>query len=272
MTNNVSPSNGSVNNGIHHDVPNSNSSLPPSPSNHNDRRSFVVGSYLHNIELLQSTSEDVDEDRLIREAAKQMTSRQPSRSANQNNIAISPSELRNNSGTIADEGNNSRPSIGTVGRNIFRVFERSDSYSEVTREEIQRVRVIHNRVHEGSIFSFNYNALLLISSIIAALGLGSNSSAIIIASMLVSPLMGPVTGMAYGATIEDFKMFRTALVTETVSLCVCIVFGALVGLSMVPFEVSDNWPTDEQQSRAMLTNLYVGMPVAFFSGLGGTYV
>lgn len=37
---------------------------------------------------------------------------------------------------------------------------------------------------------------------------------------------------------------------------------------MAPFEISDPWPTSEMQSRATYQNLYVGIPIAFFSGLG----
>jgi uncharacterized membrane protein len=51
---------------------------------------------------------------------------------------------------------------------------------------------MHGRLREGSVFSFNYNTLLLVASILAGLGLASNSSAMIISSMLVSPIMGPV--------------------------------------------------------------------------------
>lgn len=79
-------------------------------------------------------------------------------------------------------------------RDVVRVFRRSDALMTVDDEDIERVKIMHEKFSESSRFSFNYNALLLIASIIAALGLGSNSVASIIASMLVSPLMGPVVG------------------------------------------------------------------------------
>jgi hypothetical protein len=41
----------------------------------------------------------------------------------------------------------------------------------------------------------DYLALLAISSILAAIGLITNSTVVIVASMLVSPIMGPVMGM-----------------------------------------------------------------------------
>jgi hypothetical protein len=33
-------------------------------------------------------------------------------------------------------------------------------------------------------------------------------------------------------------------------------------------KLAENWPTDEMRSRCTMQNFYVGIPVAFFSGLG----
>lgn len=60
----------------------------------------------------------------------------------------------------------------------------------VSKEQIERVKVMHDRFMRDASFSFNYNTLVLVASIIASLGLVSNSNASIMASMLVSPLMG----------------------------------------------------------------------------------
>jgi hypothetical protein len=74
----------------------------------------------------------------------------------------------------------------------FGVFLRqfcSPSYdlTEVTIEDIDRTKLMHDRFLADSQFDFNYTTLLIIASVIAAMGLGSNGSASIIASMLVSP-------------------------------------------------------------------------------------
>jgi hypothetical protein len=61
----------------------------------------------------------------------------------------------------------------------------SKRFEHVTEEQIERVRVIHDRFLEGASFSFNYNTLLFVASVLAGLGLVSNSTATIIASMLV---------------------------------------------------------------------------------------
>jgi uncharacterized hydrophobic protein (TIGR00271 family) len=127
---------------------------------------------------------------------------------------------------------------------------------------------VHDRFADAVEFSFNYNTLLLVASILAGLGLVSNSSATIIASMLVSPIMGPVVGLAYGTTIHDWKMVKRSIRTECISLIFCILVGAVIGAITGPTSLADDWPTSEMESRGQLDNFLVALPVAFFSGLG----
>ncbi len=56
------------------------------------------------------------------------------------------------------------------------------------------------------------NILILIFAIfIASLGLNTNSTAVIIGAMLISPLMGPIIGIGLGIGIQDFDMVKRAL-------------------------------------------------------------
>lgn len=127
---------------------------------------------------------------------------------------------------------------------------------------------MHARFMEGAVFSFNYNTLILVASVMAALGLASNGSATIIASMLVSPIMGPVAAMAYGTSIWDRQMIKIAVKNELVSLAFCVFVGIVMGLITGATSLSNDWLTPEMKTRATLSNLLVGIPTAFFSGLG----
>jgi uncharacterized hydrophobic protein (TIGR00271 family) len=153
-------------------------------------------------------------------------------------------------------------------QDVASMLRTSNRFAEVTLEQIERVRQIHETFREGSQFSFNYITLLVVASILAGLGLVSNSSATIIASMLVSPIMGPVVGMAYGATIRDWRLFRDAARTEILSLIFCIFSGAAIGFCTGWTDLAEAWPTEEMQIRGTWQNFMVALPVAFFSGLG----
>ncbi len=50
--------------------------------------------------------------------------------------------------------------------------------------------------------------ILVIAVFVASLGLNTNSAAVIIGAMLISPLMGPIIGMGLGVGIYDFDLLR----------------------------------------------------------------
>lgn len=52
--------------------------------------------------------------------------------------------------------------------------------------------------------------ILILAIFVASLGLNTNSAAVIIGAMLISPLMGPIMGMGLGAGINDFELFKRA--------------------------------------------------------------
>lgn len=73
---------------------------------------------------------------------------------------------------------------------------------------------------------------------------------------------------AYGTTITDWKLVRNSMWVEGVSLVFCIFIGVVVGGVTGPTSLSDDWPTNEMWTRGTMSNFLVGLPIAFFSGLG----
>ncbi|MCM1293081.1 MAG: DUF389 domain-containing protein [Bacteroides sp.] len=53
--------------------------------------------------------------------------------------------------------------------------------------------------------------ILVLAILIASLGLNTNSTAVIIGAMLISPLMGPIIGIGLGVGIQDFSLIKVAL-------------------------------------------------------------
>ena len=60
------------------------------------------------------------------------------------------------------------------------------------------VQEMINLINDGAACTFDYILLLISAAMMAALGLAGNSSVVVVASMLVSPLMGPILGIAFG--------------------------------------------------------------------------
>lgn len=56
------------------------------------------------------------------------------------------------------------------------------------------------------VLNYNWILVILFSSSLAALGLVENNAPNITAAMLVSPLMGPVMSITFGAIIADREL------------------------------------------------------------------
>ena len=53
--------------------------------------------------------------------------------------------------------------------------------------------------------------MLIFAVFLASLGLNTNSTAVIIGAMLISPLMGPIMGFGLGLGITDFDLVKRSL-------------------------------------------------------------
>ena len=100
--------------------------------------------------------------------------------------AVDSERIRRRS--VAVNGRNKRNARDII-QHVPDILRASHSYENVTEEQIERIRTMHKKIEVAAKFTFNYNTLLFVASVLAALGLVSNSSTTVIASMLVSPIM-----------------------------------------------------------------------------------
>jgi uncharacterized membrane protein len=110
--------------------------------------------------------------------------------------------------------------------------------------------------------SFDFAALLIIACILAGIGLITNSTVVIVASMLVSPIMGPVMGMTFGSRVLDWRLTRSSAINEVGSLVIAILVGLVIGFASSWTPEAENWPTDEMKSRGDITGLITGIAIA----------
>lgn len=107
------------------------------------------------------------------------------------------------------------------------------------------------------------NAVTLVLAIfIASVGLNVNSAAVIIGAMLVSPLMGPISGVGYGVAVYDFQLIRKSLLNLGIATCVSLV-ASTVYFAMTPL-------TGEQSELLARTSPSVwDVVIATLGGLAG---
>mmetsp|Transcript_20226 Transcript_20226/g.35970 ORF Transcript_20226/g.35970 Transcript_20226/m.35970 type:complete len:621 (+) Transcript_20226:349-2211(+) len=116
-------------------------------------------------------------------------------------------------------------------------------------------------------FSFDYMMLVIVASVLSCIGLVTNNVVIIVASMLVSPLMGPILGVTFGWTMSDYKLMRTGLISELAGLGICCIVGFIGGLITVPL-IGNELPTKEMWDRALAPAVFIGISIAIPSGVG----
>eukprot|EP00123_Amoebidium_parasiticum_P000861 comp11769_c0_seq1/m.6369 comp11769_c0_seq1/g.6369 ORF comp11769_c0_seq1/g.6369 comp11769_c0_seq1/m.6369 type:complete len:524 (-) comp11769_c0_seq1:13-1584(-) len=144
----------------------------------------------------------------------------------------------------------------------------SDRFKESIGARITLEKAIAS-AKAGADVTFDYVMFVLCAATIAGVGLASNSLVSVVASMLVSPIMGPIMEFTFGAVIMDWPMIKHGLKIELMSLSICLVWGFLIGLiGAYPGYTYFNWPTSEMLGRCTWQNCVVGIFVAIPSGAG----
>ena len=104
--------------------------------------------------------------------------------------------------------------------------------------------------------------VLIFAIFLASLGLNTNSTAVIIGAMLVSPLMGPIMGFGLGLGIADFDLVKRSLRNYLTATLFSVVTATIY------FLIS---PINEAQSEllARTSPTIYDVLIAFFGGLAG---
>ncbi|XP_062546543.1 uncharacterized protein LOC134212573 [Armigeres subalbatus] len=133
------------------------------------------------------------------------------------------------------------------------------------------VKQVVDGVRAGGSLSFDYLLLIVTADSLAALGLVENNAPNIVAAMLVSPLMGPVMSITFGAIIADRELVRVGFTSLALGMFISILFGFIFGLILgtteMPWGLGD-FPTEEMKGRGNARSLWMGILWALTSGSG----
>lgn len=103
---------------------------------------------------------------------------------------------------------------------------------------------------------------LIFAILIASIGLNINSPAVIIGAMLISPLMGPVTGIGLGAGILDFKLIKFSLKNLFIAALISMMTSACY------FWISPIHTAQSELLACTKPTLW-DVLIAFFGGMAG---
>ncbi len=123
---------------------------------------------------------------------------------------------------------------------------------------VKRIAIeeLYRDVEQGTKLDRNYVIFIVLSAILASLGLLANNVVAVIASMVIAPLMGPIIGTSLGTVLSDKKLFKEGLKAEIFGLLLSIAAGYIIGFLYPEAEV-----TSEILLRASPTLFDVGLAV-----------
>ncbi len=121
---------------------------------------------------------------------------------------------------------------------------------------------IDSRVRADVIIQGTNLWVLMFAIFIASIGLNVNSTAVIIGAMLISPLMGPITGIGYGAGILDLGLVREGLKNLALATAIALVTSTLY------FALSPLRGAQSELLARTTPNLW-DVLIATFGGLAG---
>ncbi len=119
-------------------------------------------------------------------------------------------------------------------------------------------------IHRAGGWAVHFTLMMLLSVVVAAMGLSANSAAVVIGAMLLAPLMTPVMGTAASLTMADGKqLFRSIVVLILATV------GAILLSFLVALILPDTGLTNEilARTRPDVRDLFV----ALAAGAAGAY-
>jgi len=101
---------------------------------------------------------------------------------------------------------------------------RAEDQAAATRE------ALYDKVERNARLDMNFLVLVVLSTIVAAIGLIENNVAVVIGAMVIAPLLGPNLALALGTSLGDGQLTWKALRANFAGLAVAVALSFVIGL------------------------------------------
>ena len=121
--------------------------------------------------------------------------------------------------------------------------ERREDKASTTRE------AMYASVDKNARLDINYVVLVILSTVVAAIGLVENNVAVVIGAMVIAPLLGPNLAFGLGTALGDMHLMKKSLQTLFAGIAIAISLSYVIGL-LWPFGIT---------GTELLARTHVGM-------------
>jgi uncharacterized hydrophobic protein (TIGR00341 family) len=108
---------------------------------------------------------------------------------------------------------------------------------------------LHGEVEKGARLNANYLVLVVLSTLVAAIGLLADNVAVVVGAMVIAPLLGPNLAFALGTALGDARLMRESALSLLAGLLLAVALSVALGLL---------WPY-EAESREIMMRTHVGI-------------
>ena len=113
--------------------------------------------------------------------------------------------------------------------------EASEKEAGEKKKEPLRVsrQELYNDVFDSSKLTNIYMIMIVLSAIVAAIGLVKDNVAVIIGAMVIAPLLGPNVSLSFAITVGDGELGRNALKTNIIGVFIAFAVAFVLGYFLV---------------------------------------
>jgi uncharacterized hydrophobic protein (TIGR00341 family) len=113
--------------------------------------------------------------------------------------------------------------------------------TEAERKEedaaVEAREALYLGVEKNARLDLNFVVLVVLSTIVAAIGLIEDSVAVVIGAMVIAPLLGPNLAFGLGTALGDIPLMRKSAQTAAIGVVIALVLSIAIGL-LWPFDIA----------------------------------
>ena len=120
-----------------------------------------------------------------------------------------------------------------------------------------------------------YLAMVVLSTLVAAIGLLTDNVAVIIGAMVIAPFLGPNVALALSTCLADYDLGRNGLKTLVAGVAIAFGLAVLIGLAL---DVDPTASEIAARTRASMSDIVLALAsgaagvLAFTTGVSGTLI
>ena len=135
--------------------------------------------------------------------------------------------------------------------------KKQEETSRISREEL------YEETEKGAQVNATYIMLIVLSTVIAAVGIAVEETIPIIGAAMIAPLLGPNVAFSLAVVLNDFKLMKKSAVALIVGLGITLILSIIIGI-VIKFSFPDDFITSGTIAAGFRT-----IVVALSAGIAG---